>query len=119
MAKRIVERLTSDVSGEEIPADSSGGTVEFAVSGSLYAVDLTAAELEQFNEVLTPYVDAAQKLTHRGARMTKIRLSSAPTGRRSKEQLASIRSWAKRNGHQVSERGRIPELVLTAFDAAH
>ncbi|WP_353648205.1 histone-like nucleoid-structuring protein Lsr2 [Nakamurella sp. A5-74] len=29
------------------------------------------------------------------------------------------RHWGKKNGHSVSERGRIPEAILAAFDAAH
>lgn len=119
MAKRVVEHLTSDLSGEEIPADSAGGTVEFGVSGTLYAVDLTEAELQDFNDALAPYVDVAQKLTRRGAPVSRTRVSSVQAGRRSKEQLTAIRSWAKKNGHDVSERGRVPEAVLTAFDAAH
>lgn len=119
MAKRVVEHLTSDLSGEEILADSAGGTVEFGVSGTLYVVDLTEAELQDFNDALAPYVDVAQKLTSRGARVSRTQVSSARSGRRPKEQLAAIRSWARQNGHEVSERGRVPEAVLTAFDAAH
>jgi hypothetical protein len=35
------------------------------------------------------------------------------------EQTAAIRSWARRNGHQVSDRGRISQSVVDAFQAAH
>lgn len=119
MAKRVVEHLTSDLSGEEIPADSAGGTVQFGVSGVEYVIDLTEAELQEFNDALAPYVDVAQRLTNRGARVSRTKLSSAPAGKRSKEQLAAIRAWAKQNGHEVSERGRLPQTVLSAFDSAH
>jgi hypothetical protein len=119
VAKRVVEYLTSDLSGEEISTESAGGTVEFSISGTQYVVDLTEGELAEFNQVLAPYVDVAQKLTSRGARITKTVISSGQSGRRSKEQLTAVRSWAKKNGHQVSERGRIPEAVLAAFDSAH
>lgn len=119
VAKRVVEHLISDLSGEEIPADSAGGTVEFGVSGTLYAVDLTEAELQDFNDALAPYVDVAQKLTNRGARINRTTVSSSQAGKRSKDQLTAIRTWAKKNGHEISERGRVPEAVLAAFDAAH
>ena len=33
--------------------------------------------------------------------------------------VAQIREWARSNGHQVSERGRISATVKAAYDAAH
>jgi len=33
--------------------------------------------------------------------------------------LQAIRDWARRNGHQVSDRGRIAASVVDAFEAAH
>jgi hypothetical protein len=36
-----------------------------------------------------------------------------------REQTAAIRAWARQNGHQVSERGRISKTVVDAFEAAH
>ena len=35
-----------------------------------------------------------------------------------REQSAAIRDWARRNGHSVSTRGRIPADVIDAFHAA-
>lgn len=119
MAQQIVEYLTSDLSGDEIPSDSHGGTVEFVVSGTPYAIDLTEAELDVFNEILAPYVEAAQRLTTRGAPVSRTTVSSSGSGKRSKEQLTAIREWARKNGHEVNERGRISAAVLDAFDASH
>ena len=34
------------------------------------------------------------------------------------EQSAAIREWARRNGHNVSSRGRIPAEIIDAFHAA-
>lgn len=119
MAKRVVETLLSDLSGVEIPADSAGGTVEFSVSGQQYAVDLTAEELDAFNSALDPYVSVAQRLSRSGVPVRSTRLSAAGTGRRSKEQLAAIRVWARKNGHEVADRGRISAELQEAFDAAH
>lgn len=119
MAQQIVEYLTSDLSGDEIPAESHGGTVEFVVSGTPYAIDLTEAELEKFNDLLAPYVEAAQRLTRHGAPVSRTTVAASGGGKRSKEQLAAIRNWARKNGHQVSERGRISAPILDAFDSAH
>jgi nucleoid-associated protein Lsr2 len=39
--------------------------------------------------------------------------------RQSREQTAAIREWARANGHNVSDRGRIPLEVAKAFEDAH
>ena len=36
-----------------------------------------------------------------------------------REQTAAIREWARSNGYEVSERGRLSATVLSAFEAAH
>ena len=35
------------------------------------------------------------------------------------EQSAAIREWARRSGHEVASRGRIPLDILNAYVAAH
>ncbi|MFJ8469668.1 Lsr2 family DNA-binding protein [Streptomyces swartbergensis] len=44
---------------------------------------------------------------------------AAHTGKRSKEELAAIRTWARANGYQVADRGTPAKAVLDAYDAAH
>ncbi|MER8160028.1 histone-like nucleoid-structuring protein Lsr2 [Streptomyces sp. NPDC094472] len=44
--------------------------------------------------------------------------ASVPTGRRSKEELAAIRTWARVNGYQVADRGTPAKAVLDAYDVA-
>lgn len=41
-----------------------------------------------------------------------------PAGRRSSEDLAAIRTWARANGHQVADRGNPAKKILDAYDAA-
>lgn len=38
---------------------------------------------------------------------------------RTKEQSQAIRQWAKANGHELSDRGRIPAHVIEEFEKAH
>jgi hypothetical protein len=44
---------------------------------------------------------------------------AAPASKRSKEELAAIRTWARANGYQVADRGNPAKAVLDAYDAAH
>ncbi len=42
-----------------------------------------------------------------------------PMMRRSKEQLAAIRTWARANGHTVADQGVIPKKIAAAYEAAY
>ncbi|MEU5583014.1 histone-like nucleoid-structuring protein Lsr2 [Streptomyces huasconensis] len=39
--------------------------------------------------------------------------------KRTSQELAAIRTWARAHGHQVAGRGNPPKTVLEAYDAAH
>ncbi|MEU9376511.1 histone-like nucleoid-structuring protein Lsr2 [Streptomyces sp. NPDC048255] len=70
------------------------------------------AELEQAQETL--------RTVKAGGRPVSPAVPSAPTGaKRSKEQLAAIRTWARAHGHQVADMGLPAKAVLDAYDAAH
>jgi hypothetical protein len=114
MAERIVRQLIDDVDGGEI-REGGGERVEFSVRGVAYQIDLSSANAAKFDKALQPYVDAAMKI--RGSRNRRLRSSRASTG--SKEQLGAIRDCARKNGLEVSERGRIKSEIVEAFEAAH
>ncbi|MGW7649554.1 Lsr2 family DNA-binding protein [Streptomyces bobili] len=70
------------------------------------------AELEQAQETL--------RTVKAGGRPAALAVAPAPTGiKRSKEQLAAIRTWARANGHQVADTGNPAKAALDAYDAAH
>jgi hypothetical protein len=43
---------------------------------------------------------------------------TAASRKRSKDELARIRAWARDHGHQVADRGLPPKYILQAYDAA-
>ncbi|MFF0094619.1 histone-like nucleoid-structuring protein Lsr2 [Streptomyces canus] len=70
------------------------------------------AELEKAQETL--------RTVKAGGRPAALAVAPAPTGtKRSREQLAAIRTWARAHGHQVADAGMIRKAVLDAYDAAH
>ena len=118
MAQRTIVQLVSDLSGDEMQA-GEGRTVEFAVDGASYTIDLTDKEAAGFDKALAMYIESATK-TGGGAGGRKRSSSSARSGSgRSKDELANIRAWAQSNGHKVSERGRIKQDILDAYHAAN
>ncbi len=115
MAERIVRQLIDDLDGSEIP-DGAGERVVFSLRGTEYQIDLSKANVAKLEKAFKPYVEAGSKIRGRGARGTKSVRSTGPSGR---EQLAAIRDWARSNGYEVSDRGRIKAEVVDAFEAAH
>jgi hypothetical protein len=45
--------------------------------------------------------------------------SPAVGGKRSREELARVRAWARENGYQVGVAGIVKKAILDAYDAAH
>ncbi|MEH3138806.1 MAG: Lsr2 family protein [Mycobacterium kyogaense] len=115
MAEKIVRQLIDDIDGTEI-ADGAGERVEFSFRGVDYQIDLTKSNATKFDKALKPYTDAAAKVRS-GGRSRQPKAST--NGKGSPEQLSAIREWARKNGHEVADRGRIKAEIVEAFQAAH
>lgn len=109
MASRVITQLISDLSGEVIK-DGKGETVQFSYRGSSYAIDLTDKEAAGFDKAMATYLENATK---QGGR----RRSSA--GAKRGYQPKEVRVWAKGQGIDVPERGRIPAAVVEQYLSAH
>lgn len=112
MAKRVHVVLEDDISGGD--ADE---TVSFGIDGTSYEIDLTKSNADKLRSSVATYVAHGRKVGS-GAKARRNGSSGGPA-RADREQLQAIREWARRNGHQVSDRGRIAATVVDAFNAAH
>lgn len=113
MARRIVHQLVDDIDGTLLEV-GEGETVHFSLGGVAYEIDLTSTHADELREALAPYIQAGRRSTAPGAR------SAAPRRRSARSSDASaIRAWAKEQGREVSERGRIPADIVEAYNAAH
>ena len=115
---RKVQVILSDDLDDSIAADE---TVTFALDGTTYEIDLSDKNASEMRDVLGKYVSAARKVSSRGTRASGGGRSRATGGggRMDREQAGAIRDWARKNGHEVSDRGRIPASVVEAFEAAN
>lgn len=105
MATRTVH--VSDLSGE---TDASTATI--GVGGTWHEVDLTASEQDELQQLLDPYLRSARRI---GPSLTKKQVVPETTV----EQREAIRAWAKENGYDPAEYGRIPKRILAAYNEAH
>jgi hypothetical protein len=108
MAQITEVRLVDDLDGGE--ADES---VEFALDGKDYMIDLSSANAEKLRKALADYVGSARKAGKIVPRMTQTSSSRTSTDR---ERTQQIKSWAAEAGLTVNERGRIAIAVIEAFD---
>jgi hypothetical protein len=117
---RKVQVILSDDLDENLPADE---TVSFALDGVSYEIDLAERNAEELRQTFARYVQAARKVG-RGSGGTRASgggrsRATGGGGRMDREQAGAIRDWARKNGHAVSDRGRIPSSVVEAYEAAH
>ncbi|CDK00416.1 Nucleoid-associated protein Lsr2 [Microbacterium sp. C448] len=115
MARRIVHQLVDDIDGTVLDA-GEGETVLFSLDGIAYEIDLTEANAGALRDTLQPYVAAARSISSRTSGSQTA--GSRPRRRSGQQDFGAIRQWARDNGHQVSDRGRVPANVIEAFEAA-
>lgn len=118
MARRIVHQLVDDIDGEILEI-GSGEAVTFSLDGVSYEIDLSEKNAEEFRQKLEPYVSAGRRVSTAGATTGRRARGGRRRSNADGRDLAAIRAWAKSNGHRVSDRGRVPDSVLQAYDAAH
>ncbi|SIL85891.1 histone-like nucleoid-structuring protein Lsr2 [Mycobacteroides abscessus] len=116
MAERILRQLIDDINGFDIP-DGEGERVAFSLRGVDYQIDLSAANVAKLDKAMKPYVEAATKVA--GRRSRRAAKSASASGATSKEQSATIRAWARKQGYEVSDRGRIKADIVEAFEDAN
>jgi hypothetical protein len=106
--------LADDLDGSE----DNVSRVTFNLDGTDYEIDLSAANAERLRDKLAKFVDAASPVKPARSRPVK-RGTRAPVARPSRDQTQAVREWARSNGFEVSNRGRISKSIQEAFDAAH
>jgi len=105
MARKTVVTLEDDLDGGR--ADE---TVRFGIDGSEYEIDLSKKNAAKIRQQLAPFLEHAR----RAGRTSRRPVRTAASRRRSHD----IRQWAKEQGIELSERGRIPAGVAQRYEAA-
>lgn len=110
MAREIRVILTDDIDGGE-----ASRTVEFSLDKAAYTIDLNEDNIAKLEAALTPFIAKAERVSRRAtAAGTRPRRTTGRSGG-----SAAIRAWARENGYELSDRGRVPNAVMEAYEAAH
>ncbi len=105
MAQKLQVVLVDDVDG-----GAADQTVEFSLDGVDYEIDLSDARAARLRSDLAPWVGRARRRGDDGRGASPVTAGGADP--------AAVRAWARRNGHTVNERGRVPAAVVGAYRAA-
>lgn len=111
MAQRVM--VVCDLHDDEVP----GYPTRFSLDGTPYEVDLCDEHAGELHDVLSPYLAAARRKG--GTTGTTRRGRGRRGGARPQQSTQEIREWARQQGHDVSDRGRIPARLIEEFAAAH
>jgi hypothetical protein len=104
VSSRTLVILEDDVDGGEATE-----TIEFALDGTSYAIDVSDANAKKLRGALDGYISKARKT---GGRRSASRKGGSEVNNR------AVREWAKANGIELSKRGRIRQDVVSQFRAA-
>jgi len=121
MAQQTTVTFVDDLDGSE-----ASGTVEFALDGRSYEIDLSDENSAKLRDALQPFINAARRAGGRSSGRGRARGQGRGQGQpaaekpaaANRQETAAIREWARQHGHQISERGRIPKSVRDAYREA-
>ena len=107
MAQRIQTLLIDDLDGS-----NADGTVRFGLDGTEYEIDLNAAHSDELRKALAQYLAHARRTGGTAKNAARIRRGNAAVD------TAKVREWAKGQGIEVKDRGRVPADVVEQYKTA-
>jgi len=108
MAQKVQTLFIDDIDGGE-----AEGTIRFGLDGSEYEIDLSAKHSGELRSALERYVAHARKLGGSARRpATRGARNSSATD------TVAVRSWARENGYDIKERGRVPANLVAKYREA-
>jgi hypothetical protein len=120
MAQKVKIRLLSDLELAKDPESEAEAdqTRRFSVDGEGFEIDLSDAESEAFDLAIAPYRDAARPLGRGGRTKGQGRPARSARAAKPPVDTVKVREWARENGIEVKDRGRVPADVVAKYEAA-
>jgi hypothetical protein len=106
MAQRVHIVLEDDLDGGDATE-----TLLFGLDGVNYEIDLSDKNAGRLRDSLAKYIACARRTSGQRSRRSTRRNAAGPT-------TAQVRDWARSQGYDVSDRGRISAEIRAAYEAA-
>lgn len=111
MGIKHITHLIDDIDGTVLD-EGDGQQMRFSVDDRAYEIDLSAQNADKLFKVFATYVDEARSVST-GQTQSSRRPSDAGVD------LAAVRTWARENGHTVSDRGHVSASIIEAYKSSH
>jgi Lsr2 len=92
---------------DDLDGSEAEGTVRFGLDGTDYEIDLNARHAQALRDALASYVRAARRPARGGRRAPAIWVDRT-----------EVRQWARAQGIEVKDRGRVPAELVVKFKTA-
>ena len=124
MGRRVITTFVCDLCGVDLGPDRQ--RVEFGTGEVLYRLDLCPRDGREIGDALARWRSAGTSTGRYRSfgepqqldRVERPATRSSPAPERSPFEVAAIRRWARDQGIEVSDRGRIAKAVIDQFDRA-
>jgi hypothetical protein len=103
---QVIVTTTDDIDGT-----TNAKTVKFGLDDKQYSIDLNPEHEAQLRAALALYIGHAKVVT--------TKQPAARRGTRSTSRSIEVREWARRQGMDIPQRGRISQTIIDAYNAAH
>lgn len=104
VAQKVQVVLVDDLDGGE-----ASETVTFGLEGISYEIDLSESNAAALRADIAPWIAAGRRVSGR----------KSSSRARSSSDAAKVREWARANGYDVPNRGRVSASIREAYVAAH
>ncbi|HEY1002921.1 MAG TPA: Lsr2 family protein [Streptosporangiaceae bacterium] len=109
MAQKVQTLFVDDIDGS-----AAEGTIRFGLDGTDYEIDLNTGHAQALRDALAPYIGAARRGSPAARRPARGGRKASANGVNTTE----VREWAKAQGMDVKDRGRVPAELVVKFKAA-
>jgi hypothetical protein len=99
---------------DDLDGSAAEGAIRFGLDGAEYEIDLNAGHAKELRDVLARYVDAARRAggsARKPARASRPKTAGGPN-------TTEVREWARAQGIEVKDRGRVPADLMVKFKSA-
>jgi hypothetical protein len=116
MAQKVQILLIDDIDGSD-----ASETVSFGLDGVDYEIDVNEKNALALRSAVLGYAEHGRRLK-KGSRkspgLSPVRVSGSNSTAVPKHSAKEIRDWARTNGIDIPDRGRVPQEVRNQFEAA-
>src|SRR6476646_702806 len=112
--RKFVAQKVQTLVVDDIDGSAAEGTVRFGLDGTDYEIDLNTEHAQALRDAFAPYIGAARRASGAARRPARGGRKASANGVNTTE----VREWAKAQGMDVKDRGRVPAELVVKFKAA-